>query len=230
MRPKKGEAVLTAEQIKDTARRQMAAQGAAGVSLRGIGRELGVTAPAIYNYFPRLDDLITELIFDAYNHLSGALRAASQANQQQTLPARLFAVLHEYRAWAMQHPEEFALIFGTPIPGYHAPAERTLPAARGVFAVILELLAQASAQGQLRLPAAQPPLPPELSLSLDLPGSTGLLPPGVLYVGLSGWYRIHGMIMLELFGHTPAMIPQPAVFYDYEVCNLIQEFGMERPF
>jgi AcrR family transcriptional regulator len=227
MRPKRGEAVLTAEQIKATARLQMAAQGAAGVSLRGIGRELGVTAPAIYNYFPRLDDLITALIVDAYSQLAGSLRAARQACAQQELEQQLLAVLLAYRAWAIEHPHEFALIFGTPVPGYHAPVERTRPAAQGVFAVILELLAQAYVRGMLHLPASQPGLPPGLTIAL--PASAPALPPAVLYTGLAGWYRIHGMILLELFGHTTSLINQPEQFYEYELLNLIEAFGMPRP-
>ena len=38
-------------QIKVVARQQMAEHGTAGLSLRGIAREMGITAPAIYNYF-----------------------------------------------------------------------------------------------------------------------------------------------------------------------------------
>lgn len=226
MRPKRGEAGLTAEQIKAAARRQMAEQGTAGVSLRGIGRELGVTAPAIYNYFSRLDDLITELIMDAFNHLSAALRAAEQAQAGAPVARRLLAVLLAYRAWAVQQPEEFALIFGTPIPGYHAPTERTQPAAQGVFTVILALLAEAHAQNQLCLPPGQPDLPAELEIRL--PGDAPPLPPTVLYIGMAGWYRIHGLLMLELFGHTRQMILQPEVYYEYECRNLLQTFGLDR--
>jgi AcrR family transcriptional regulator len=225
MRPKRGEVGLTAEQIKATARQQMAQQGAAGVSLRGIGRELGVTAPAIYNYFARLDDLITELIIDAYNHLAAALRAAALAQPDAPVARRLLDVLLTYRAWAVAHPEEFALIFGTPIPGYHAPSERTQPAAQGIFTVILGLLVEASAHNQLCLPPGQPALPNGLALAL--PDGAPALPPNVLYVGLAGWYRIHGMIMLELFGHLATAMNQPALFYEHECRTLLRTFGLD---
>ena len=69
----------TITQIKAVARQQMAEHGTAGLSLRGIAREMGITAPAIYNYFPRLDDLITALIVDAFTALADAMEAAEAA-------------------------------------------------------------------------------------------------------------------------------------------------------
>jgi AcrR family transcriptional regulator len=227
VRPKQGETTLTAEQIKAVARSQMALQGAAGVTLRGIARALGVTAPAIYNYFPRLDDLYTALIVDAYNRLADAVAAGEQACAGQPPAPRLLSALLAYRAWAMANPAEFALIFGTPIPGYHAPAHLTAPAAQRVFAVILAILAEAHQRGELHAPPGQPPLPDDLRVELPatVPPVEGL-PPFVVYVGVAGWVRIHGAIMLELFGHTPEMVTDPVAFYRYEVTNLMRAFGL----
>src|SRR5215212_4653117 len=54
------------EAIKEAAWKQIADYGASALSLRAIARDLHITAPAIYNYFPDRDALVTALIIDAY--------------------------------------------------------------------------------------------------------------------------------------------------------------------
>ena len=104
--------------IKAVARQQMAEHGTAGLSLRGIAREMGITAPAIYNYFPRLDDLITALIVDAFTALADAIEAAESAVQSEACGPKILASCLAYREWAIAHPVDFQLIYGNPIPGY----------------------------------------------------------------------------------------------------------------
>ena len=116
----------TIAQIKAVARQQMAEHGTAGLSLRGIGREMGITAPAIYNYFPRLDDLITALIVDAFTALADAIEAAELAVQSETCGPKILASCLAYREWAITHPVDFQLIYGNPISGYVAPADITV--------------------------------------------------------------------------------------------------------
>ncbi|MBZ0286445.1 MAG: WHG domain-containing protein, partial [Anaerolineae bacterium] len=123
--------------IKAIARRHMAEQGTAAVGLRAIARDLDMTAPALYRYFPSLDDLITALIVDAYNANADAMAEADAAQPPTDYLARLLAALNAYRDWALAHPVDFQLIYGNPIPGYHAPAEITIPAARRNFAVMV---------------------------------------------------------------------------------------------
>ena len=77
------------ELIKDTAWEQIAEFGAPALSLRAIAREIKITAPAIYNYFPRRDDLVTSLIVDAYNSLADSHHAPEEA----TLPAATRAIV-----------------------------------------------------------------------------------------------------------------------------------------
>src|SRR5262245_33076145 len=112
----------TRSQILDIARKQMAEHGTAGLALRAIAREMDVTAPAIYRYFPSLDDLITELILENFNALADALEAASNSLPENDYAGRIMAVLMAYRQWALDHPIDFQLIYGNPIPGYVAPA------------------------------------------------------------------------------------------------------------
>jgi AcrR family transcriptional regulator len=121
----------TREEIKAFARQQMAAEGTAALSLRAIARDMEMTAPALYRYFPSREDLITALIVDAFNALADALEAADAAPTQQDYGSRLRAVLMAYRGWALEHPTDFQLIYGNPIPGYSAPRELTVPAPDG---------------------------------------------------------------------------------------------------
>src|SRR4030095_17139404 len=119
----------TVEEIKAVARAQMAAEGTAGVSLRAIAREMGMTAPALYRYFGSRDDLVTALVTDAYDALADAMEAAVAAVPAGRHADRVRAAFGAFRAWGIEHPTEFALIFGSPIPGYVAP-EATRPAGR----------------------------------------------------------------------------------------------------
>ena len=120
----------TIAQIKAVARQQMAEHGTAGLSLRGIAREMSITAPAIYNYFPRLEDLITALIVDAFTDLAEAMEAAEAAEESERPYHKILALCLAYREWAIGNPTVFQLIYGNPIPGYHAPEEVTIPLAR----------------------------------------------------------------------------------------------------
>jgi AcrR family transcriptional regulator len=101
-----------ADAIKRIARQQMSERGTAGLSLRAIARELAITAPAIYNYYPRLDDLITALIVDAFQSLADAMQASVSTLDEQGYRARILAMSLAYRQWAIEHPTDFQLIYG----------------------------------------------------------------------------------------------------------------------
>ncbi len=219
-----GETTLDAESIKQIARAQMAARGTAGISLRAIARALHVTAPALYNYFPRLEQLISALIVDAFTGLAAAMNEAADAAlgaapaDDRYLPA-IEAMGLAYRTWAVTHPTEFQLIYGNPIPGYEAPAEITVPLASLPFTRLTELFAAAWASGTLRIPAHYDVAPAAVRtfmaarLAVLQPG----LPPELLCLIVSSWARLHGMVMLELFGHLAPVTGDPAAYYAYEL-------------
>jgi len=131
-------AELTRE-IKEEARRQLATDGANGLSLRAVSRELGMVSSALYRYYPSRDDLLTALIIDAYNALGEAAEQAIAGTGTGRI--RWVAACHAIRTWAVAHPHEYALIYGSPVPGYRAPEATIAPAARvplafaGVLAV-----------------------------------------------------------------------------------------------
>src|SRR5919206_353118 len=138
-------AELTAE-ITEAARRQLAEVGAAALSLRAVARELGMASSALYRYFPSRDELLTRLIIDGYDALG---EAAEQADDGSAPPAdRWLAVCRAVRAWARAHPQEYALLYGSPVPGYRAPQD-TVPAAARVGLLLGRVLGDAARAGLL---------------------------------------------------------------------------------
>lgn len=215
----------TREEIKALARQQMQAEGTAGISLRGIARAMGVTVTALYRYFASRDDLITALILDGFNAQADALEAAA-ATYPATDPAgQLYAALKTYREWALAHPIDYQLLYGNPIPGYHAPAELTVPAASRNMTVFLRLLVNARDHGLItESPAFD--IPPAIAAHMH---SLGEADPNVLMWGVIGWTRLQGMIMLELFEHTPPVIGDPEAFYLHQIAELMRAGGLSPP-
>lgn len=216
-----------AAEIKSIARQQMSRQGTTGLSLRAVARELGVTAPAIYNYFPRLDDLITALIVDAFTDLAVAMESAAEQIPGPACLPRINAVLQAYRNWARSHPVDFQLIYGNPIPGYHADPDLTTPLAFRPFKVIFHLYSRAIASGELHIPQEYQAVPPTIAEHLaDWKAGVGLeIPDALVCLLITGWGRIHGLVLLELFGHSAPVIGDPAALYQYELDALHHWMG-----
>lgn len=136
------------DEIKDAARRQLAT-GGANLSLRAIARERGVVSSALYRYFAGRDELLTALIIDAYNAIGEAgERADTAITERLNLTHRWLAVAHAWRGWALAHPAEYALIHGSPVPGYAAPEGTIAPASRR-FLVIAAIIRDGHQSGVL---------------------------------------------------------------------------------
>ena len=219
----------TLAEIKDVAWRQIAASGAPALSLRAIAREMGLTAPALYRYFPARDDLVTALIVDAYHSLADALEDARQAHAPQAHYARLQAAGNAYRGWALAHPQRYALIFGTPIPGYVAPAEVTLPGAARALGILIEILGAAHAAGRLHPQGEFAALPAELAERYRAFGAgRGLdLPPEVLHMAVTSWLRLHGLVSLELDGHFDSLLGSAEPLCAQLLDGLAVQFGLQ---
>ena len=224
VRPTKKEQIPNlAEAIKDAAWAQIAQKGAAALSLRAIARDLGITAPAIYNYFRRRDDLVTALIVDAFTSLGESQQKASDSLPESDLPERLSALGLAYREWAITYPQRYQLIFGTPIPGYEAPADVTVPAASQALMPLLAAIQAISAAGMLKTDF--PPMSPALAEMLEnwRQFSHGL-PAEVLYLGLVIWSRVHGLVMLEIGNQMPSFITDPGEIFRREIAALQSQF------
>src|SRR5581483_321368 len=167
-RPKRDQARPNmAEEVKRVARTLMRVSGTAGLTLRGIAREMNVTAPAIYHYFPSLDDLTTALVVDGFLSIGLAIESAIETAAPQGLIAQLVAGVLAYRTWALEHPTEFQLIYGNPIPGYVAPEDITNPAARRPLAAIGRVLAALHAEGHIHPKANYASVPPSIAVHLE---------------------------------------------------------------
>ena len=230
-RPKQSDSVaLTADRIQEAAWAQMAQHGTAGLSLRGIARQLGVTAPAIYNYFPRLEDLITALIVDAFTALAEAMEAADAAVLSERSYDKILALCLAYRRWAIGHPVHFQLIYGNPIPGYSAPIEITIPLARRPFLGMFRWFVRGYETGELSIPDEYHNhyVPPHVTESIaawkEMSGIE--MPDALVILLMSGWSRIHGVVMLELFGHIQPLVGEGPEFFRLEIEAFVRHMGM----
>lgn len=229
VRPKQSEQHPDLESaIKETAREQIGGKGAAALSLRAIARALDITAPAIYNYFPNRDALVTALIEDAYNSLRDAL-LASQAIDEASHVERILASARAYRNWALAHPEEYSLIFGTPIPNYHAPMEITGPAAAGSMAVTIGVFDAAWRAGAIDIEGLITETPEIIQALLEKFEYGG--PPEIIHITLASWARIHGMVSLELNGHFSAFPEEVSLdsFFEIEIRAVLARLGITKP-
>jgi AcrR family transcriptional regulator len=223
-------AELTRE-IKKEARRQLAEAGADALSLRAVARSLGMVSSALYRYFPSRDDLLTSLIIDAYNALGDAAEAAAASVAPTDARARWGSVCHAARAWALANPHEYALIYGSPVPGYRAPAATIAPAARLPLA-FLRILRDAAATGALApgpaVPSLNGPLAGQaaaLAAALDEPGAPRV-PPDALVRAVIAWTQLFGMVSFELFGQFVGSFEPADAFFDHAVAQMAAFVGL----
>ncbi|ROO61936.1 TetR family transcriptional regulator [Micromonospora sp. Llam0] len=194
-------------EIKEHAWQQIATAGASALSLNAIARQMGMSGPALYRYFANRDDLITELIRDAYRSFADTARAAADAG------ADLAALAHTLRDWALVDPHRYLLIYGTPVPGYHAPDDIT-----GIAAEIMAVLLDASSA--LPSDGTATPLDAHLADHRQWAGEHPA-PPAAMRRALAFWTRLHGVLSLELAGHFGGMGFDPAQLFAAEVDGLL---------
>jgi len=257
----------TVTEIKDTARRILVAEGPDGLSLRAIAREMGMTAPALYRYFPSREDLIGALIADLYDELTAAISTAAGAAGDAAgriagaatrgaagnlargtargvgggaaagetaggdPRAGITAASRAFRAWALAHPREFGLLFGSPIPGIDAHSDDS-PAG-----LASERFGQVFGDLVARIYLASPfPVPAEDEMDPDLRRQlrdwcSALpveLPVGAGQVFLSCWIRLYGMVALEVFGHVQFALPDAEPLFEAELRDLAVKLGFGR--
>lgn len=218
----------TRSEIKRLARQQMAQEGTAAISLRAIARQMGLTAPALYRYYANRDDLITALILDAYNASADALEAARDALPADAHAQRLLATVLAYRQWALDHPADYVLILGNPIPGYKAPANLTMPAARRTMTLFIDLLEAARQAGVLTYPPEYTELYPQVQQQIvgGPPRYGSAMPQPALGLVLVIWGELHGLISLELFHHLQPIIADPGALYRFQFVALLRRMGL----
>jgi len=206
-------------EIKAVARRHLETDGA-NLSLRAVARDMGMVSSALYRYFASRDELLTALILDAYNDLGLTVEAADAAvTDRANVRGRWLAAARAVRGWALAKPAEYALLFGSPVPGYAAPQD-TIAAAARTSLVLISILADGYASGALA-PGRAGRLRLNSAVRADLAAVTGQVAPGLpedlLLLGMTGWLELFGTVSFELFGQLNNVIEARAQFFDQQM-------------
>ncbi|MFE1958621.1 TetR/AcrR family transcriptional regulator [Streptomyces sp. NPDC059479] len=218
----------TVRDIKAIALRHLARGGVNAISLRGIAREMGMTAGALYSYFDTRDDLISALIADTYNELADAQEAARDKVPSSDPAGRVLVVAETFRKWAVNNPSGFRLIYGDPLPGSDLPEDSAVAEAeRRSCMTLLGLVAGAWSA----IPEAVQEVEVDWSdfhESLVGPSCAAFphLPASALAVSLRLWGRMYGLVALEVFGHLKQQTHDPEKLYRSEMLDLIRSLGL----
>ena len=223
----------TITDIKSAARAQLAQGGPAGISLRAIARELGMTPSAVHYYFPGREALLDALIVNGWDSLAMALRARYEQARQLSAHERWIAVTRVHRAWALEHPSEYLLLYGHTGLRVTPGADRNVQQAMSkVIAVLFTMMRDALAAGEIdagKLQAATPaPLRQQLAGWREATGEMAGLPDGALVACLIGYAQLHGAITLELVGRIPPQL-QPAALFDLQMAHVSGSLNAPPP-
>lgn len=199
-------------ELKSIGRRHLAESGSAALSLRAVAREAGMVSSAIYRYFPSRDELLTALIVDAYNALGAEVERADAGSRRSDIAGRWMALCRGVRGWAIANSHEYALIFGSPVPGYHAPQDTVDPASRTTLTLV-SLLHHGMECGAITNTGGAVPAPVRKDL-IGLNSLSGMdIPAAVMLRGLAAWTQLFGHVSFELFGQFTNLIHDRDTFF-----------------
>ncbi|WP_430334891.1 TetR/AcrR family transcriptional regulator [Rhodococcus sp. ACT016] len=217
----------TLAEITRIGREHLATHGAAALSLRAVARDLGVVSSAVYRYVASRDELLTLLVVDGYTELGGEVDAAVAERPADDHRGRLHALARAVREWAVREPSRYALLFGSPVPGYHAPAERTTGPGTLVIVEMVGIIEAAYRAGAVALP--ETPIDPRLVADLDrIRAEMGLtVPDELLARGVLAWAALFGAVNFEVFGQYGAdTFADPAALFEHHLVVFDQMVGL----
>ncbi|HEX9063515.1 MAG TPA: TetR/AcrR family transcriptional regulator [Streptosporangiaceae bacterium] len=227
----------TSQEIIQVARQLLVTEGSAAMSLRAIAREMGMTAPALYRYYPSLEDLARHVVADIFSELSAAIEAAiaadgagSAAGSAPATAAALITACRAFRTWATGHQAEFGLIFGSPLPGAAGPDDPLAECGITFGGIYLRLVTQLWRITGFGVPADDElaeALRPQLARYRDRLLSD--LPLGVLQVFLRCWVLLYGTVSLEVFGHLKFALEDSEPMFDLMLSDLASMVGLTYP-
>jgi AcrR family transcriptional regulator len=213
-------------EIKQVALDQLASSGGAALSLRAIAREMGMASSALFRYFPSRDALLTALIIDSYSSMAQAAETAEAGVHQRSIEERWMAICHGVRNWALAHQHEYALIFGSPIPGYAAPTGTIAPASRvpmllaGLLADLMSTESyQARSHPEPSVAVRRAVAPVRAMMPTDIPAD-------LMVRGLMAWTYLFGAVSFEVFGHRHNVIENDDVFFEHEIRRMAVMVGL----
>lgn len=218
-------------------REHLALHGAAGLSLRAVARDLGVVSSAVYRYVESRDELLTLLLIDAYGELADEVDAAVGALPRGHFAGQFFALGRCVRSWALREPARYALLFGSPVPGYHAPAERTTGPGTRVIYTLMGILDAAYRAGDLAAESSSAVVVPALSVDMEAIRSEPALaiPEAWMARGALVWTALFGAVSFEVFGQYGAdtfsapsdTFSAPSELFEHHLTVLAQVAGLQ---
>jgi AcrR family transcriptional regulator len=222
----------TAGALREVAAAHLAEHGSAALSLRAVARDAGMAVSNVYRYFPSRDDLLTDLLVRAFDDHAAAVEAAAAPHRSAGDPAAaLRAGLTAYRRWAHAHPAEFGLAYGAPVPGYHAPEGPTLRPGTRIGAFLIAVLADCRGRGLLdegavraRAAALTPAVAARLAVLRDDLGYGA--PVELIALGLDAWVRLHGCVMMEVFGQLRYVAADDDAYFTELLAQELDRLGL----
>ncbi|MBF4996061.1 TetR/AcrR family transcriptional regulator [Nocardia sp. BSTN01] len=217
----------TMDEIVRIGREHLAVHGAAALSLRAVARDLGVVSSAVYRYVRSRDELLTMLVVDGYTELADAVDAALAAAPADGA-TRLRVLAHAVRDWALAEPARYGLLFGTPVPGYDAPAQETTAPGTRVIGSLLTIVETAWRTGELATPEPVPSVPAELAADIErIRAEFGLdMPNWAMARTLTVWTGLFGAVSFDVFDMYGAQtFTDRAQVFDIHLDNLCAILG-----
>lgn len=235
--PRERARLQTMDEILLIGRRHLVLHGAAGLSLRAVARDLGVVSSAVYRYVKSRDELLTLLLVDGYNALGDAVDLAVGRVPADDFPGQFRALGRAVREWALAEPARYGLLFGSPVPGYDAPAEQTTGPGTRVIARLVGILegayivrrgAGAPAGGAAD--AGVVPAPGHI-LAADFRAIRAewaiTADDEALARGVLAWAAIFGAVSFEVFGqYGKATFRDPAALFEVQLDILAGTAGL----
>jgi AcrR family transcriptional regulator len=202
---------------------RLAADGATELSLRAVARDVGMVSSAVYRYFASRDDLLTALIVEAYDSLGAHVEAHVEASWSHPPAERWVDAALAVRAWALEHPHDYALVYGTPIPGYAAP-EDTVPSGTRVARALVGIVRDAGGTE----PTARAAVDPVLSTSFDaLRAELDLdVDDSTMVAIIAAWTQMFGLLTFELFGQTRNLVGDDEALFRASAATMAATLGL----
>ncbi|MFD4182368.1 TetR/AcrR family transcriptional regulator [Rhodococcus sp. NPDC058514] len=218
----------TLADITRIGREHLARDGAAALSLRAVARDLGVVSSAVYRYVKSRDELLTLLVVEGYNELGDAVDAAVAAVPTGDPRARLHGLGLAVRDWALREPACYGLLFGSPVPGYRAPADRTTGPGTRVVVAMVRILDSAHREGKLSAPQQIPIGDPLRENLRGIREDMGLeLPDELMARGVLAWSSLFGAVNFEVFGQYGAdTFADPLALFEHHLSVLDEMVGL----
>ncbi|MCX4539433.1 WHG domain-containing protein [Streptomyces sp. NBC_01565] len=218
--------------IKATARQLLVKLGAAGLTLDAVAEDSGLTVAEVQGVFPHRDDLLTALVIDAYDDSAAAMEQADQtaAAANASAGTRLLAVTRALRKWSFDNSAEFTLIYGSPVPGYHAPQDTVLSASR-TPAVLAGIVRCALEAGELTPPRRAVPGPPLLlPEAVELFGGVPEAPfSDLVERGIVLWSSLIGLLVFQVFSRTHDSVRDESAYFDFAIAVAAESIGLVVP-